>query len=218
MTTQTTPFASDKQVAFVEKLRARVGDDTYLATVKDLGMDADPRHLRGPSASKLIDRLLDVTPAKPATAPVPSAPAPKAAKPITDKQVAYLSTLRQERGLGADGITAMTAQEASAEIDRLMAMPKLTRPVGGGLGEPPEAKPAPAQAPEPADLTGSRFNVSVADGGATYEVVRDLGGFCTVRFVPDTFPGAEFYKDDVLGDEATVSRSNIARLVTRQAS
>lgn len=239
MQTQTPDFATAGQQKFINDLRARVGEATYQQAAADLGCDPDPRFVRYGAASKLIDVLVDRS-------------GPRA---VTDGQVRFLSKLRKERGISCDGITAMSFDAASTEIDLLKAMPVASaaapapvkapvvkyqcdrcadtgvldeKDIGfdeesgpiyrtyycdceAGVKADPHARTVAATA-EPVNIVGEVFAVTVADGYGKYEVVSDFGGFVTVRHVdaPHT------YKCPLLGDEATISRSNVARFIARK--
>ena len=150
-------------------------------------------------------------------------------KLATDKQVAFISKLvagveNADEILPDVPVEMLDVKSASKLIDALLdakkaaaAAPVATAPVPSpvrtDLTDLTIPAPEPVVEVEPVNLVGQTFNVSVADGGCTYKVTRDLGGFCTVAHING---GVDDYVDEVLGREAVISRSNIARLVARK--
>jgi hypothetical protein len=107
---------TEPQESFLRKLQGEREDFTDVQS-EALGHTDAIEFLSKSNAHKLIDVLLDTrTPDTPTKAP--------SARGITDGQVRFLSKLRDERGLSNDGITNLSFEEASAEIDRLKGTPK----------------------------------------------------------------------------------------------
>jgi hypothetical protein len=230
-------LATDKQVAFIQRLTDQKGEATLRAARAKVGLPQDPDDfLTVDMARKLIDEMLDaeavtpvpmqapVPPVPPMPAPVYPATAPRDAKPITERQIRYLASLREERNISLEGMSNMTAAEASKEIETLKDTPKPQQP-GVSLADREADNPVPAgqdgtpqPPPDPKNLVpgatfyrslvGKTFGTSVADGGATYEVVEDMGETVRVAHVADQFDN---YQDDLLRDGGVIGREMVER-------
>lgn len=123
----------------------------------------------------------------------------------TDKQVAFLTKLREERGLETDDIAGLTKREASAEIDRVMKLPRTAREV-------------PTSAPV-ADVPAGRYAIDKRDGGvAFYQVDRPTEGrWAGYTFVKLLVGAPGDWRRERVGDwRATLAR--IAEAGPREAA
>lgn len=193
-----------------ERLAHRDANQSYLVT--DIRRDDEGVHVTTDKGVWTVapDRVVTVE-TSPELDPfagledIPAEPPLREADRATAKQVAFLTSLREERDVFGRDPAGMTKREASEEIDRLLKQPPVA--TRGATSEPV------------ADVPAGRYALDKLDGGAAfYQVDRPTegrwAGYCFVKLLIGA-PG-DWRKERVGNWRSIVSR--IAEAGPREAA